>query len=108
MHQHGYEQAPPRIIEDPGDDDREGDGRKNEEHKVSQFGQQIHARTSCLRVSQEEGKMPASPEHPKDEASQQGAIAMLQAWQCEAAPAGFFPSSVKHEGEGESSGIDQQ
>lgn len=82
------------VVEDPGDHDGDPDRAGDET-------QNRQKTTSCVafKGSEKQGKMPAGPQQPQNKRTGQWTIALLQAGQGKAAPAGFFGQGTHQEGE---------
>src|SRR5215208_4405582 len=84
--QHDQGEAPPGLVEDPGDDDAEQEAEEHEREDVARV------RTPILTppVGQEQGEVPPGPQHPEDQGAHEGSLLPLVAYQGEVTPPGLL------------------
>ena len=64
MQQAGDKQTSMRVIEDPGEDDRQGDGHRKKQGEVDEQGRQAGTWSSSVIGRQEVQRMPEAPQDP--------------------------------------------
>jgi hypothetical protein len=90
MQQHGQQQAPPSVMEDPGEDDRQGHAPNDKLDKWEANTDKAHASSIVSWSQQEQWEVPQSPEQSKEERSAEWAKTVLKAWQGKATPGRFL------------------
>ncbi len=101
VYQYGHKHATVRVVEDPHDDETEGDEGDGKHNEVEDGTPRRYIR-KILGWDQEPRQVPESPETPQDEASDQRTMQPLQAGLRETAPPRFleqWSSDENHENE---------
>ncbi len=85
VNQDGHKHAAPRVVEDPHDDETEGDESENKHDEVEDSAPRRYIR-KVLGWDQESGQVPQGPQAPQNEAPNQRTVQPLQAGLRETAP----------------------